>query len=243
MLDTVKQLLILQDRDRKLLQIRTELDGFEMQRKVMQSRSTQSQSALETVKLKLKQIETDRKKLELEVDAKKLLIERYSLQQFQTKKNEEYRALTHEIELCKTAINEFEDRELELMEQADQVQKELAAATRQAHEVLAMVTNQLGQLATREVNLKASLEQLSAERASLVVGVEEGIRSRYERLLKQRGDKVLVGIEHGVCSGCHMKLPPQTLISCQSDDEITNCPNCGRILFYTPEMDLSNPEF
>ena len=56
---------------------------------------------MDAVKTKIKLVETERKKLELEVDSKKQQIERYSLQQFQTKKNEEYRALAHEIETCR----------------------------------------------------------------------------------------------------------------------------------------------
>lgn len=242
MLETVRQLVILQDRDRKILRIQAELDGFEMQRKALQSKSAQSQASLETVKLKLKQIETDRKKLELEVEAKQQLIERYSLQQFQTKKNEEYRALTHEIDTCKTAIRQLEDQELDLMEQAEHEQKQLVVATRQAQEMQHLVSSQTSQLAEREVHLRKERENLVAERRSLADAVEEGLRMRYERLLKQRGDKVLVGIDHGVCAGCHMKLPPQVLISCQTDEDIVNCPNCGRILFFTPEMDLANSD-
>jgi uncharacterized protein len=242
MLETIKQLLILQDRDRKILQIQAELAGFEMQRKALHSKSDQSQASLDSTKLKLKHIETERKKLELEVEAKKQMIERYSLQQFQTKKNEEYRALAHEIETCKSAIRELEDQELELMEQAELVQKELAGFIQQSKEIQSLVASQTSQLAARELNLRSQRESLIAERTGLAEVVEEGMRQRYERLLKQRGDKVLVGIDHGVCAGCHMKLPPQVVLSCQTDEGIVNCPNCGRILFFTSEMDLATSD-
>ena len=77
---------------------------------------------------------SDRKKLELDVEAKKAQIEKYSLQQFQTKKNDEYRALAHEIELCKEAIVKLEDQQIELMEKAEMAQKEVAAANQTAGE-------------------------------------------------------------------------------------------------------------
>jgi predicted nucleic acid-binding Zn-ribbon protein len=77
-----------------------------------------------------KQIESDRKQRELEVEGKKQQIGRYSLQQFQTKKNEEYRALAHEIELCNAEIVKLEDAQLELMEQAEATQREILAANR-----------------------------------------------------------------------------------------------------------------
>jgi predicted nucleic acid-binding Zn-ribbon protein len=36
-----------------------------------------------------------------------------------------------------------------------------------------------------------------------------------------------------------MKLPPQLLVSCQGEQELVGCSNCGRILYYTRDMDLA----
>lgn len=69
--------------------------------------------------------------------------------------------------------------------------------------------------------------------------VDETARTRYERLLKSKGDNVVVGINHGVCGGCHMKLPAQILVSCKSQKETVGCINCGRILYYTRDMELT----
>src|SRR4051794_28264711 len=101
MLPVIENLLVLQDRDRKIMRVEAELSNVGPERLALESRAKQAQAQLEAAKLKVKQIESDRKKLELDVEARKQQIEKYSLQQFQTKKNEEYRALAHEIELCK----------------------------------------------------------------------------------------------------------------------------------------------
>ena len=97
-----------------------------------------AQAAVAAAKARGKQIENDRKQRELEVDAKKQQIGRYSLQQFQTKKNEEYRALAHEIDSCNANIVELEDAQLELMEQADASQREIKAAGQHASELQKM---------------------------------------------------------------------------------------------------------
>src|SRR3954464_12865112 len=128
MLETIEKLLILQDRDRKILKVRDELARIPSERNELQAKLASAQGHLETAKLKVKQIESDRKKLELDVDAKKQQIEKYSLQQFQTKKNEEYRALASEIDGCRQVIFKLEDQQLDLMEQADAAQKQVAAA-------------------------------------------------------------------------------------------------------------------
>src|SRR5262245_12923669 len=112
MLDVIQKLLVLQDRDRKILKLREELAHIPAERQDINGKIAQAQSTLESAKTQGRQFESERKKLELEVDAKKQLIEKYSLQQFQTKKNEEYRALAHEIDLCKEAITKLDDQQL-----------------------------------------------------------------------------------------------------------------------------------
>jgi predicted nucleic acid-binding Zn-ribbon protein len=239
MLPVIEKLLILQDRDRQLLKVQDELSRIGPERVELQSKLAAGQGALEAAKHKVKQIESERKKLELEVEAKKQLIDKYSIQQFQTKKNEEYRALAHEIEMCKEAIVKLDDQQIELMEQIEAAQKQVATATQAANEAKKILDSRLTDMAGREANLQKELAELQSNRNELAEAVDEITRSKYERLLKQKGQNVIVGIQHGVCGGCHMQLSRSIIVTCQADQEIITCPNCARILFYTRDMDLA----
>lgn len=239
MLEVIEKLLILQDRDRKITRLRAELNNIGPERQALQSRTAGSQAALETAKQRGKQIESDRKKLELEGDSKKQAIEKYSLQQFQTKKNEEYRALAHEIETARAAIVKLEDQQLELMEQAEANQRQVAAATASTSEGKKVADKMLADLAAREENLRKELAELESNRDELASAVDEDVLPRYDRLRKSKGETVVVGVAHGVCGGCHMKLQRQVVVSCQGDQEIVTCPNCSRILYYTRDMSLA----
>ena len=239
MLEAIEKLLVLQDRDRSILQLQGELARIEPQRQMLNSRATGAQTILDAAKNRSKQLESDRKKLELEVESKKQQIEKYALQQFQTKKNEEYRALAHEIELCKQAIVKLDDQQIELMEKGEAVQKEVQAANYASVEARKVVDGQVADLARREESLKKELAELESNRAELLAAVDASAASRYERLLKNKGATVVVGVQHGVCGGCHMKLPAQILVTCQAQQEIVTCINCGRILYYTRDMDLA----
>lgn len=242
MLDTIEKLLILQDRDKHIRRVKTELAHIEPERQSLTGKTATAQSALDRAKQKVKEFETQRKQLELEVEAKKSQIEKYSNQQLQTRKNEEYRALAQEIGHCKEAITKIEDREIELMEKTEQGQKEIASATQVLNEAKKLMDGQIAQLGQREEALKKELTELEANREELASAVEETVRSKYERLVKNRGDTVVVGVQHGVCGGCHMKLPAQILVSCRADQEVVTCINCGRILYYTRDMDLAVAE-
>ena len=242
MLEVIEKLLILQDRDRRISKLKEELMHIPAERQQHESKLNSTQTALETAKQRIKQLESDRKKLELEVEGKKQLIEKYSLQQFQTKKNEEYRALAHEIEMCKDAIVKLDDQQLEIMEQMDAAQKELVVATQSAAEARKVIDARLTDLSAREQNLKKDLAALEGNRGELASAVDEDTCTRYERLFRHKGHNVVVGIQHGVCGGCHMTLNRQVVVTCMQEQEVITCPNCGRILYYTRDMDLAVAE-
>src|SRR5215831_1887794 len=178
MLETIEKLLILQDRDRKLRRIRLELAHIEPQRHTFQAKATDTQGALDDSKNRVKQLESDRKSLELEVEGKKQLIAKYANQQLQTRKNEEYRALAHEIETCKADIFKIENQEIELMEQAELAQKEVVRATQASAEARKSMEEQLSQLGAREQNLKKELTDLTTNREELAAAVDEVSRGR-----------------------------------------------------------------
>ena len=239
MVEKIEKLLILQDRDRRLRRLRGELSEIEPERQVLKAKAAGAQPGLDNAKTRVKEIESKRKQLELDVEAKKELIRKYANQQMQTRKNEEYRALNQEIENCKAAIFKIEDEEISLMEEAEAGQKEVVKATQAAAEAKKLVDDQITQLGAREQNLKKELAELETNREELANAVDEDVRARYERLFKHKGENVVVGIQHGVCGGCHMKVPPQVLLSCRQQQELVTCSNCGRILYYSRDMDLA----
>jgi uncharacterized protein len=239
MLDVIEKLLVLQDRDRKIHRVQQELAQIAPERESLHAKAGSTQAQLEAAKNRVKQIESERKQRNLEVEVKKSQIEKYANQQLLTRKNEEYKALAHEIEMAKSAIYQIEDAEIVLMEQAEAVQKEVIRATLEANEAKKLADSQIAELGHREENFKKELAELQQGRAELSAGVDESARNRYDRILKSKGDNAVVGIDHGVCGGCHMKLQQQLIVMCQAQKELVTCSCCGRILYYTHDMELT----
>ena len=242
MQEIIEKLLILQDRDRKLVRVSQELAHISPERDTLRAKAVATQSQMEAAKLRVKQIESERKQRDLEIESKKTQIEKYANQQLQTRKNEEYKALAHEIEMAKEAIFKIEDAEIVLMEQAEAAQKEVIRATAEAAAAKKLVEDQIGLLNAREENLKKELAELQSGRTQLAEAVDESTRNRYERLFKSKGENVVVGIEHSSCGGCHMKLPTQIVTNCRAQVELVTCPSCARILYFKSDMDLKPGE-
>ncbi len=239
MQEIIEQLLILQERDRKIIRVTHELAHIAPERDGLQAKAKATQNSLEAAKHRVKQIESERKQRDLEIEGKKSQIEKYANQQLQTRKNEEYKALAHEIEMAKEVIFKIEDAEIVLMEQAEVAAKEVTVAAAEAAAAKKRVEDEIGLLNAREANLKKELAELTAGRVVLADKIDESTRNRYERIFKSKGENVIVGVEHSSCGGCHMKLTAQAMTSCRAQTEIVNCPNCGRILYFTRDMVLT----
>ncbi len=237
MLPVIEDLLVLQDRDRRLLRLRAEIDSVPSQRKVLEGRATQTAAAFDTVRIRSQHLESDRKKLELEVETLKQRINKVGAEQQQTRSNEQYRAFQHQIATTQAEIAKLEDQQLALMEQAESVVKEVAAAQQIAAAQKAETDKQLAELVIREKNLRSDLTAVTAERAAQAAKVDPAGLARYERGLKQKGENVLVGVPKGICGGCHMKLPQHIFLTAKAQKEIPTCPNCTRLLYFTREMD------
>ena len=188
-------------------------------------------ASVEALKHKARQVELDRKKLELDVGTRAESVSRLKTQQYQTRKNDEFQAMGHEIERYENEISKIEDEELELMEQADKIKAELAAEEKRAATTRESNSRQMTDLEAKSKTLQSRLEDLTKERAELTGKIEEDLLSRFERLFTSKGDAVVVALEHEVCTGCHMKVTPATAMRVRAGKEIVSCENCGRILY------------
>jgi uncharacterized protein len=227
----LEQLLVLQDRQQRIKQIEAEIETVPLQRKSLEGQLATTAAGVENLKQKARQVEMDRKKLELDVGTRTETISRLKTQQYQTRKNDEFQAIGHEIERYENEIRKIEDEELELMVEADKVKADLAAEEKKAATVKELISRQIKDLEEKSKVLQSRSEELRKERAELADKIHEDVLGRFERLFNSKGDAAVVAVEHGVCMGCHMKVTTATAARVKAGKEIVSCENCGRILY------------
>jgi predicted nucleic acid-binding Zn-ribbon protein len=230
MLEAIEKLLALQDRDQRLRTLRLELDSIPAEIASKQKLIQDAATRLEAARARSKAIEVEKKNLEIEIASKRDQINRYKTQQLQTRKNEEYSALSHEIETAERVITGIEDKELVLMEEAENLAPQLASADKTHAEEKAKFDAQIATLREKDGNLKNRIDEMTSTRAKLLEGLDEDLLERYERLFETKNARAVVPVEHDVCTGCHMKVTAQTSLALRSDKEIISCPQCGRLL-------------
>jgi len=233
MLPSIERLLILQDRDQKIRILRLELKNLPAERTLLDSNLASGSSRLDAVKLRAREVEMEKKKLEIEAQAKRDSIAKFKTQQFQTRKNEEFQALNNEIKRFETDIEKIEDRELELMEEAEQLKGGVAAAEKEQAATKAHTDRQIAEIAGKVQAIEAQLGELEAERVTLTAEIDEDLLYQYNKLFANKAGLAVVALEHETCMGCHMKLTTQTAVRVKGNKEILNCEQCGRILYYS----------
>jgi uncharacterized protein len=231
MLDEVRALLILQDRDRKLIAIAKDLEKLPQDEARAKTKLAGDQAAVAKAHDLVREAELKVKKVELDAETRRTTIKRLKNQQFETRKNEEFQALSHEVVRYEKEVDALETIELEAMEEVDKCRTKLKAAEAALAHTQTLVDEDLASIATRQEQLRTNRDELLAEREKLSVGVDSGLLSLYDRLMRVKNGVAVAPMQAGRCTGCQMKLISSTVMKVQTDKEIVQCEDCGRILY------------
>ncbi|MEI8329338.1 MAG: C4-type zinc ribbon domain-containing protein [Chlamydiia bacterium] len=159
-------------------------------------------------------------------------IKRIELQQSNIKKADEFTALTQEM----TAA----EREKTVLEQkvSDLVDKKHAEEELLERIKTSLQNSEESSLAI-EKEIQGSIDLINAEGSSIKHKREElakqaspEILALYERLLKNKKDRVIVPIENRTCSGCHIVLTAQHENLVRKGENLIFCEHCSRIHYW-----------
>lgn len=181
----------------------------------------------------LAQMEKTRSDLSLEVRQMTQQVER-SREKLQRSRNEkETNAAQREIEELRKLARDREDDVEKLTKAVDEAKKSIDATETKLLAVMQKMegseegaVKQLGELETlRATRLK--------EREEAVKKLPVALYRRYERIRTQR-PYAIAATHDGTCLGCHLTLPPMMFRNMVPQLQFDNCPQCKRIIYYTP---------
>ncbi len=231
MLEDVRALLVLQDRDRRLLSLAKDLEKLPQDEARAQGKLAADLKAVQAANDALVECELQLKRIELDVGARKTTIQRLKVQQFETRKNDEYQALGNEVIRYEKEVDELETKELELMEKIDQLRAAHKEAEAKRSKTQNLVDEDLASIRQRAERIKQDQAELSAEREQLAAAIPDSIFPLYQRLMKTKDGLAVAPMHEGKCGGCHMKLIASTVVAVQTGKELARCEDCGRILY------------
>ncbi len=235
MLEQLKQILKIQEQDVKMIRLmrlkrerQRELDNIQSIKNDCHQQLMMKESDIMDLKRMIRQGELD-------VAEGGEKVKKLEAQQNAVKKVDEFNSLSREIA---TAEREKAAKEQKLSDLIDQLSSE--------EEVLSSLKETLDSTnessRTIEEEIKESIQQINSEgsslkksRDALVAKADQEPMAIYERLLKNKKDRVVVPIEDRTCSGCHIVLTAQHENVVRKGERLIFCEHCSRIHYWPEE--------
>lgn len=236
MLPELEQLLILQEKDQHIRRLKLDLKRLPADQERAKSKLANDTEAVRAAKEKVQLNEVAMKNLELQIETRKNTITKLKVQQYETRKNEEFAALGHEVERYGREVTKLEDDELALMEKGESLKADLTESQKALTATQALVDEELEKIVERQKNVTVQLAEFNGLRAGLAEKTDPDLLERYDRIFNHRGDAAVVELQGGICRGCNMKVTPACINAAKAERTLVTCPNCGRLV-YIAEFD------
>lgn len=229
----LESLLIMQDRDTKRLNLEEQIAAVPTEIAAVEGKIAAEKQAIDAAKTEWRELETRKKALETEIKGAEEKVEKYRSQQLLVRKNDEYQALTHEIEATTVQIGTLEEDEIKMMFSIDEAKKRFTEAEAVLKANITGHEAKIRTLREREVNLKAELSTAAAAWAAARAVLPEPLLRIYDRIAHKPGHPVCVPVSGGRCGGCHMKVSAGIEFEARKGDNLTTCDQCSRIVYWT----------
>lgn len=228
----LSSLRALQETDTKRLELERQMQAVPRDIAAVEARIAAEKQAIDVAKTEWRELEAKKKTLETEIKSAEERAARYRTQQLEVRKNDEYRALTHEIETTETAIASFEEEELKIMYAIDGAKERFQAAESALKANISGHEGRIRTLREREAQLQAEHGRVAAEVAAARARVPEIQIRLYDRLATKPGHPVCVPVQAGRCGGCHMKVSANVEFEARRGENLTTCDQCGRMVYW-----------
>jgi uncharacterized protein len=225
----IQALLELSRVDVHIAELEEEKGGLPAARAALVSDREKGLAAVEAAQAALVAAEQEQRRHEAAVADREALVTKLEGQQHQIKTNEAYKVLLHEIDQARAAISDAETHILEAMEGIETARAALERARGGAKGTDERTAQQEHAIAEREKSLDQTLGNLRRDREALVGGVDAAQLARYDRIASRRRPAVAMAMK-GSCMGCHVTIPPQTILELRRGVGLHTCGNCQRIL-------------
>lgn len=241
----LKTVIELQQTDTKITELTEQVDSLPAQVQALEAQLNDHIHAHEERKQRLAANQKERRECEREIQAIQEKISKHKDQLYQVKTNEQYRAMLKEIEGEEANIRKVEDRILEMMIEAEDLQQKV-------QEAAAYLESEKARVAAEKVRLESARQAALQERdgflerrKELEGALSENVRDLYERVRKARRGVAVAEVRDGFCAACNVRLRPQAYNEVRTNESVLTCENCGRILHFVeppPEESLGGSD-
>lgn len=232
MLKNLTNILEIQELDMKMIRLMRLKKDRQKELHHIDSLRNDLQSQLKEKQTEIKELNTEIASHETRIQEIQDKLKKLEEKQLTVKKVDEFNALTQEMTQAEREKNA-----------AEQTASDLIDRRNLEEEILTKIQESLTQTEqsseTLEKEIKESIQKINEEgqqlleqRTGIAKSANEEILVIYDRLLRNKKDRVVVPIENRTCSGCHIALTAQHENLVRKGERIVFCEHCSRIHFW-----------
>jgi len=238
----IPHLIELQRVDHQIAVLRAELEGYPKRIREAEAKLAGSRADVASAKEVHAQVIAERKKFEFDAQQWKDRARKYRDQSGAVKTNEAYKALQHEIANAEAEVAKADDRQLEVMMAAEEVERRVKITESRLKEAEQAVVAERKEIQAQGTEKKKQLEAATAEREKIIAPVPEDLRELYARIAKRHNGTAMAEARDGQCRGCGMRVLPHILqeLRTETNEEVFRCESCGLILYTLEPIPIAN---
>lgn len=231
-LEQIRQLVALQHVDDDIHVVKNELKMAPQEVEELTQRFATQEEQRNRVLDKIQHLKEQQKRLDLDIEDDSTRIKKSKSKLMQVGNNREYQAMVREMDNMERQNRSREEERAALQEERGIQEGNLKAMDEVWTALKAELDVKKTNLDERLAEAEKKLGNLEKNRASTGSEVPPPVLSRYEFIRRRLEHPVIVPVDNGICSGCHIAIPPQVFIELQRGQQILSCPNCQRLIYW-----------
>ena len=230
--DQIKQLVDLQKVDDSIHAVKQELEHAPEELKQLEQRFASLESQRSYILEKISHLQDQQKRLALDIDEDMSRIKKSKNKLMQVGNTREYHAMMREMDSMEKTNRSREEEKMTLLDELQRQNEALQTLDSEYSAIKAELEVKKSGREEKTQKAQAELARLNVTRQGTCKSIPQPVFMRYEFIRNRLEHPVIVAVKEGICSGCHVAVPPQSFIELQRGQQILSCPNCQRLIFW-----------
>ena len=147
--------------------------------------------------------------------------------------SKEYQAMMREMDSLEKISHDREEERTMMADELTRQQTAFDELEKNYSELKVELSAKQANLDERIEKARNELKILDERRRETSKDIPIPVLARYEFIRERLEYPVIVPVNGGICSGCHIAIPPQGFIELQKGKQILSCTNCQRLIYWS----------
>lgn len=210
------------------LEEQAELELLTERHRALEAEVGELEAALDEVVLRQRKLDNEIELIGLKIDA-----EEARLNSGDVGSPRELSSLAAEVESLKRRRLRYEDDDLEVMEERENLDAEVTRRRGDLDSLQAEIAAATQRRDAAGGDVSRELELAKQRRGEWAPRIESELLAYYDDLRESKGGVAAAALQGSMCLGCHMQLPAQEVARVRASEGLVRCEDCGRILVVT----------